>query len=81
MNKNKVLCINTEKIQKFSIPTNIALTVGKWYILAGFEIDTIGNFDYYLLYDDNNKACNYLTERFMTLEQVREDKLNQLINV
>ena len=64
--KFNVLCINTG---------GNPLTIGKWYI-SGYEADS----KYRIEGDDNGFLFWYDRSLFKTIEQIRNEKLNKLLD-
>lgn len=68
----KVLCIDNDLV-------GLSITVGKWYELANPKIFTEQFKDNtYIIYDDKNKWCKLSQKYFKNIQQIREDKLNEL---
>lgn len=79
----KMICIEN-KNHDVNI-RNIKLTIGKFYEIEDKSYYFINNNDKvrkscFCLTDDVNEFCNYVPEElFKTLEEVRDEKLNQIL--
>ena len=63
----KVLCVGNEKI---------SLTVGKWYFVEYYEDDFSS--DHFKVKDDTGRYCLLNRKYFRTIEELREEKLNEI---
>jgi hypothetical protein len=72
----KVICISTAKG-----PSNRSLTLGKWYNVLDvtFYYDNLSKIYSYQIMDDSGFATQYISTLFKTVDEVREDKLNQIL--
>jgi hypothetical protein len=80
----KVVCTNISKLEvDGKTPTNLKnvnLTIGKHYIVidnSTFRYEQ-GSYQLYLIKDDWGLTLRYRSDQFMTLEEWREMKLNEL---
>lgn len=70
----RVLCIDVSLVS--SIGMNISITIGRYYdVLGGSDI---GSSNYYVLVDDNGFVGIFLKSNFKTMDQVRDERLNEL---
>ena len=72
----KVICISTAKW-----PNNRNLTLGKWYEVLDVEfyLDAKSKVYAYKIIDDGGMNMSYHSRLFKNVEEVREEKLNQLL--
>lgn len=70
----KVICINNDKA--------VNLTIGKLYQCEIYDLHengiTVERYQYYLVIDDTKSVHVYHELRFKTLDEVREEKLDQI---
>jgi hypothetical protein len=75
----KVICVN-DLPTKYPIgiegPENKILTKGKSYDV----INITPNKDYYIIVSDNGKVTTVANNRFITIDEWREQKLNKILN-
>jgi hypothetical protein len=62
----KVLCIDNKNV-------SLSVTVGKWYDVLGF-----GDTTSFWIVNDNRQRRRISKSKFLTIEQIRENKLNIL---
>jgi len=74
----KVFCINNDYIISSTKLTKdgTGLTIGKWYEVLKYTYS--GYNSGYLIRGDDNDIFWYDFERFITVDIIRNDKLNQL---
>jgi hypothetical protein len=65
----KILCVD-------SLNVSLSLTSGVWYDVI--EIDESKHFGHYRIIDDRKNKTSWSKNRFKTIEEIREDKLNEL---
>ncbi len=67
----KVLCINNDDVS--------SITVGKWYRIADPKVFTeqFKN-GIYIICDDKHRWITISQDFFKTIQQIREEKLNEL---
>ena len=68
----KVLCVDNEYV-------GLCITVGKWYKLADPKVFTeqFKN-ETCIIYDDEGRWVKLSQKYFKNIQQIREDKLNEL---
>lgn len=75
----RVLCIDNSLVS--SISSDIVITIGRYYDIVGYERNG-GDFTrlskYYVLVDDNGYVNIFLKSNFKTMEDIRNDRLNEL---
>jgi hypothetical protein len=68
----KVLCVDNEYV-------TLSITVGNWYELADPKVFTEQFKDNtYIIYDDRGRWVKLSQKYFKNIQQIREDKLNEL---
>jgi hypothetical protein len=69
----KVMCVTTDYIGEWSsFSSKLMLTVDKWY-----DVTNVGT-DYYTIIWENGYQANLSKSYFKTVEQLREERLNNL---
>jgi hypothetical protein len=73
----KVVCVNNGEMDG-AMDSSVNLTVGKVYITLGDNVSTSDHV--YNIVNDLGKRVSYYHRRFKLLEEIREDKLNKILN-
>jgi hypothetical protein len=69
----KVVCVTTEHSGTWSsFSSKLMLTIGKWYDVVD------GGDDFYTIIWNNGYQANLSKSYFKTIEEIRQDKLNEL---
>jgi hypothetical protein len=69
----KVVCVTTDYIGIWSSSSSkLMLTIGKWYDVVD------GGDDFYTIIWNNGYQANLAKSYFKTIEEIRQDKLNEL---
>lgn len=55
-----------------------ALTHNKIYDVIRMERSTVSSIEYYVIIDDHGNSWGYPIELFASLDEIRDEKLNQL---
>lgn len=73
----KVMFVGSASTINTSVETY--LTRGKWYETESkFQDDLVPHTKYYIVMNNYNQLRRYKAEYFLTLQQVRDNKLNEL---
>ncbi len=69
----KVVCVTTDYSGNWSSSSSkLILTIGKWYDVVD------GGDDFYTIIWNNGYQANLSKSYFKTIEEIRQDKLNEL---